>query len=440
MAREPKPKRGTSAAKSSAEEPVTPDKESGSSTPNGAPTADSPPPVEDTELLEMLEHLSKTIDTAHSVLDEQHRMVMEATQPPEPHLPGVEPVRSMAEPAESRSGPVIAMATAVFSAVVAIGLLGVWWLFLNQPESTAQLEAEKDESRIASSDGTAPDQQPPLPKKNPVRHVVAEVGAVPVQPSLPSAPSTENLPTTKVIDLTPYAPVDVQQKAPQKSASLPAQTVEPPRPVQPNPQPQVNQQVPSAPTPSATPQTPVAPPRNVAPAPQPAPPQPVVTPVQPAIPPRAQEPLPAPVQRQAQTPSQDAAQNPQIQQTKPAQVARVEPQRPTTSKKLTPRKKAPPALSREQEKRFLDRGANLAELGDIAGARLVFEYAALRGSGQAMFALAQTFDPEYLSARGVIGVAPDVKVAVSWYRKASRLGINAAAARAKDLEAQLGQR
>ncbi|MDA7946381.1 MAG: hypothetical protein MPJ78_02780 [Hyphomicrobiaceae bacterium] len=441
MAREskPKPKRGASATKSSAQKPAAAENEADSGEPVSASSKDPSPPVEDTELLEMLEHLSKTIDTAHSVLDEQHRMVMEATQPPVPHLPGVEPVQSVAEPPGSRSGPVIAIVTAAISAILAIGALGIWWLFLNQPKSTAWLQTGKDESRISGA-GTTPDggppldPEPPLPKKNPGRHIVAEVAAVPVQKRAPSASSSGGLRPTKVIDPMPYEPVDVRHRAGQRTASLSAP---PPQPVVPRPR--VKEKVPPIPAPRVVSQEPPTPRQNAAPAQRPPQPQPVVTPLQPALPPRVEKPALSRPESRPEAPARTVKQGSSGKQTNPTRVARIPPQKPATSGKSAPRKKAPPPLSAEQERRILERGANLAQLGDIAGARLVLEYAALRGSSQAMFALGQMFDPEYLAARGVIGVAPDVRVALNWYRQAAKLGVDAASARAREMEAKYGQ-
>ncbi len=77
-------------------------------------------------------------------------------------------------------------------------------------------------------------------------------------------------------------------------------------------------------------------------------------------------------------------------------------------------------LSAEEETRFLKRGEELLQLGDVASARLVLEHAARRDSRRAMTALAKTYDPEYLAKLGVRGVKPDKNQANAWYERASR--------------------
>ena len=53
---------------------------------------------------------------------------------------------------------------------------------------------------------------------------------------------------------------------------------------------------------------------------------------------------------------------------------------------------------------------------------LCFGYAARRGSADAMFALAQTFDPDRLSQWRVLGLAGDVSEALNWYIRAAEAG------------------
>lgn len=446
MARDPKQKsrRGGDAEKPAADDSVIPIRDAKSAEPGDTPDPDPSPPVEDTELLDMLEHLSKTIDTAHSVLDEQHRMVMEATQPPMPHLPGVEPVQPAAEPKPSRSGPVIAMVTAAVSAVLAIGALGAWWLFLNQPDAAAPVRAGKDEARIANLDasGAGPtNPEPPLPQKNPGRQIAAEVATVPAQQRREPTRSPGTVDLTKAIDRTPGQPADVQRRAPQRTARVANAPVSQPQ-AAPAPQLRVTPVVPQRVAPLAAP----APQQPTAPQPPPAPvqsaePQPPVTPPSPTVQaPRATSQEPAGVQNRPVASPAPAAPQAAGGQTQPTQTARLTPEKPPTSNKLAPKKKTPTPLTSAQEKSILNRGEEMKKLGDIAGARLVLEYAALRGSGQAMFALAQTFDPQFLSARGVIGVAPDVSTALKWYRQAANLGIAAAGPRVRALETQAGRR
>ena len=339
MAREPKQKsrRGGDAEKPAADDSVVPMRDANAAMPDSSPEPESPPPVEDTELLEMLEHLSKTIDTAHSVLDEQHRMVVEATQPPMPHLPGIEPAQMPAEPAPSRSGPVIAMVTAAVSAVLAIGALGAWWLFLNQPGTTASPQAGKDESRIANLDGSEGrplSPEPPLPTKNPGRQMVAEVAAVPAQQRRQPAPLAGTVDLSKAIDRAPGQLTDDRRRTQQRTASI---AREPAPQQQAAAVPQVR-----APSPTAAPQR-VAP--LAAPAPQPAPapvqrtePQaPVTPPAQTVQTPRVENQQPSRVQDQPAAAA--APRDARGGQSQPTQTARLTPQEPETSNKLAPKKR-----------------------------------------------------------------------------------------------------
>lgn len=77
-------------------------------------------------------------------------------------------------------------------------------------------------------------------------------------------------------------------------------------------------------------------------------------------------------------------------------------------------------ISKEQERTLLERGETLLESGDVAAARLVFSYAAQRGSAPAMQALARSYDPKHLLKIGVYGVEPDRAEAAVWYERALR--------------------
>ncbi|HDO52043.1 MAG TPA: hypothetical protein ENH05_04825 [Rhizobiales bacterium] len=78
-----------------------------------------------------------------------------------------------------------------------------------------------------------------------------------------------------------------------------------------------------------------------------------------------------------------------------------------------------PALSVEEVGSILTRGGALLNEGDIAGARLLFEYAAERGSKTAMIRLGESYDPKYLEKLGARGVLPDSAQAAHWYNRAS---------------------
>lgn len=92
------------------------------------------------------------------------------------------------------------------------------------------------------------------------------------------------------------------------------------------------------------------------------------------------------------------------------------------------------AIGKDEEALIMERGHTLISAGDIAGARLAFEYAAQRGSADAMFALAQTYDVDMLAEWNVIGIEPDAKLALEWYGRAAQKGHDPADARANELE------
>jgi TPR repeat protein len=68
-------------------------------------------------------------------------------------------------------------------------------------------------------------------------------------------------------------------------------------------------------------------------------------------------------------------------------------------------------------------------VGDIAGARLLLEPAAAQDNMDALFALAETYDPLMLRRWRVIGPRPDDAMARALYEKAAKRGHAEAAAR-----------
>ncbi len=74
------------------------------------------------------------------------------------------------------------------------------------------------------------------------------------------------------------------------------------------------------------------------------------------------------------------------------------------------------------ETAILDRGRGILERGHVAGARLIFEYLADRGSALGAFALAQTYDAGYLGSQGLPGDRADKAMAAKWYERAAELG------------------
>jgi len=94
------------------------------------------------------------------------------------------------------------------------------------------------------------------------------------------------------------------------------------------------------------------------------------------------------------------------------------------------------SLSPEMEASMFAKSRKLLATGDVAGARLVFDFLARHGSARGAFALAQTYDPEFLESLSVRGgVRPDMTKAMKWYRKAARLGSEPASTRLSALRA-----
>jgi hypothetical protein len=96
---------------------------------------------------------------------------------------------------------------------------------------------------------------------------------------------------------------------------------------------------------------------------------------------------------------------------------------------LTPTPPGPPdppsgarTLTPAELAALLRRGNELVSLGDLVGARLVFERAAQAGDSRAALALASTYDPLVLQQLGERGLAPDIAMARFWYEKAKELG------------------
>ena len=72
---------------------------------------------------------------------------------------------------------------------------------------------------------------------------------------------------------------------------------------------------------------------------------------------------------------------------------------------------------------LLAQASRRVESGDVAGAREMLAPAEEGSQGPAMFALAETYDPNMLAAWGSRGVAADVARARALYRKALNLGV-----------------
>ncbi len=65
--------------------------------------------------------------------------------------------------------------------------------------------------------------------------------------------------------------------------------------------------------------------------------------------------------------------------------------------------------------RMMERGDKLMREGDVAGARLLFEFAAKRGSAKGATAFAKSHDPSYLDRVGIRGPSTNTERAFEWY-------------------------
>src|SRR5262249_7469738 len=90
----------------------------------------------------------------------------------------------------------------------------------------------------------------------------------------------------------------------------------------------------------------------------------------------------------------------------------------------------PPATSLD---RLMARAIQLREQGNIAAARAILETCTDGGSGAALFALAETYDPALLSAWRTFGTKPGVVKARELYREAEAAGVTDATERLKNL-------
>ncbi|WP_088345201.1 MULTISPECIES: PDZ domain-containing protein [Rhodomicrobium] len=149
-----------------------------------------------------------------------------------------------------------------------------------------------------------------------------------------------------------------------------------------------------------------------APAPKPAQAKPSTQPEKPA----QAAPSPKP-DKPAQAQSSPKPDKPAQAQPNPSagKTAAVQPQAEPVKPVLT--------ISPEEEAERLKRGKGALALDDIAGARLIFEYLASRGSAAGAYYMAQTYDPQVRSRSPVGSIAkPDATIARSWYLKAAELG------------------
>jgi len=94
------------------------------------------------------------------------------------------------------------------------------------------------------------------------------------------------------------------------------------------------------------------------------------------------------------------------------------------------------AAEQQRVQRAMKKGDEELDAGNVAAARLLYEFAADAGLAQAAMALAATFDADELAKLGVRGVAPNPKEARRWYERARQLGAADAAQRITRLGTQ----
>ncbi len=93
-------------------------------------------------------------------------------------------------------------------------------------------------------------------------------------------------------------------------------------------------------------------------------------------------------------------------------------------------------LSEETEKAMMARAQAMLDTRDVAGARMIYEYLVQKGSGQAAYGMAQTYDPAFVEDIGVAGMnAQDLEQAKKWYERAALLGHKQAQERLKVMAA-----
>lgn len=94
----------------------------------------------------------------------------------------------------------------------------------------------------------------------------------------------------------------------------------------------------------------------------------------------------------------------------------------TSQKAVTTPVRAQPLLAGQ----LRARGDERVVLGDIVAARALYLKAATLGDMKSAAKLGQTYDPVVLSELGVVGLKPDRKMALHWYKLARRGGLTSA--------------
>jgi hypothetical protein len=102
---------------------------------------------------------------------------------------------------------------------------------------------------------------------------------------------------------------------------------------------------------------------------------------------------------------------------------------------IAPARATPPAsvVTPAQVEQFRKRGDQVLATGDVAAARLFYQWAAEAGDARGALAFAKTHDPLFLAELRARGVMPDRAKAVQWYRAASERGSSEAGKRLEAL-------
>ncbi len=93
----------------------------------------------------------------------------------------------------------------------------------------------------------------------------------------------------------------------------------------------------------------------------------------------------------------------------------------------------PDTMAQLSEDALLERASNQLNLGDVAGARAIYETMAQGGSSRGAFGLAETYDPNFFARHPIRGLKPDQSLARLWYERAAKLGSSEASKRQKAL-------
>jgi hypothetical protein len=98
-----------------------------------------------------------------------------------------------------------------------------------------------------------------------------------------------------------------------------------------------------------------------------------------------------------------------------------------------PRAQAPYTVTQQSDDALLGQAFFKLGHGDVLGARAAYETVAQRGGALGAFGLAETYDPNVLARRRILGLKPDPALARMWYERAAKLGNAEAALRLKKL-------